>query len=165
MIARKRLLLVAALLSVAFSLSRAQESRSTKQNQTISVAEFAQNSVIGHLGQPLGTVLRVTGISVDGDETRFRADAGETLLKIETVNGKQLAKAVYFTFRRAANGIDKPEFGTPFDYYVHEWGSFDGFVEPPRELGIKKLPIANDGFHYCREITIHKSNVDQRRPK
>lgn len=158
--ARKRILLAATLLSLAFTLSWAQESRSSRLADTISVTTFQQKNVIGHLGHPLGSVVRVTGTSVDGDETRSKANSGQTLLKIETVNGKQLAKPIYFTFRRAASGIDKPEFGRPFDYYVHEWGAFDGVVEPPKDLGIEYPNIANDGFHYRREITIHKTNID-----
>lgn len=159
MIARTRLLLVAAFLIGAFSLLLAQESGSTKQVATISVTALQPDIVIGHLGQPLGSFLRVTGMAVDGDETQRKEDAGQTLLKIETVNDRTLAKPVYFTFRRAAEGIGKPEAGTPFDYFVHEWGSFDGVVVPPQELGIESPNIAHDGFYYRREITIHKSNA------
>jgi len=165
MLARNRFLLVAALLFVTYSLLRAQEPSSTKQNETISVAAFRPKAVVGHLGQPLGSVIRVTGMTVDGEETRRKADSRETLLKIETVNGEQLATPVYFTFRRAADGIDKPESGKPFDYYVHEWGSFDGVVEPPKELGIETPVVAHDGFLYRAEITIHKSNTVPRGPK
>jgi hypothetical protein len=101
-------------------------------------------------------------MAVDGAETRRKAYSGQTLLKIEMVNDKPLANPVYFTFRRAADGIDKPESGTRFDYFVHEWGSFDGVVQPPEELGIETPIVAHDGFHYRPEITIHKSNaVDQ----
>lgn len=160
MVAQKRLLLAAALLFGAYPLLRAQESGSTtKQNATISVAAFHPESVIGHLGQPLGSVIRVTGMSVDGDETQRKADAGQTLLKIETVNGMKLTQPVYFTFRRAAEGIKKPESGTPFDYFVHDWGYFDGLVQPPKSLGIEMPIVANDGFHFRPEITIHKSNT------
>ncbi len=165
MVARKRLLLVATLLIGAMSHLQAQESGSAKQDATISVTEFQPKSVIGHLGQPLGSVLRVTGISVDGDETRRKADSGQTLLKIETVNGKRLEKPVYFTFRRAANGIEKPKAGVRFDYFVHEWGSFDGVIDPPKELGIDAPIVAHDGFYYRPEITIHKCNSSERGPK
>ncbi len=113
----------------------------------------------------LPSVLRVTGMSVDGDETPRKADSGQTLLKIESVNGKQLANPVYFTFRRAADGIEKPKAGKPFDYFVHEWGSFDGVIDPPEELGIEEPIVAHDGFHYRPEITIHKSNAVQRGAK
>jgi hypothetical protein len=165
MVAQKRLLLAGALLFGAYPLLRAQESGSTtKQNAQISVDALHPERVIGHLGQPLGSVIRVTGMSVDGDETRPKTDSGQTLLKIETVNGKQLTQSVYFTFRRAAEGIKKPESGTPFDYFVHEWGSFDGFVQPPKSLGIETPIVANDGFHFRPEITIHKSNTVPRDP-
>jgi hypothetical protein len=159
MLNRKGLLFVTLLLPGAFSFWRAQEFSSSKQEATISVASFQRERVTGLLGQPLGSVLRVTGVAVDGNEIRAKADFGKTLLKIETVNGEQLATPVYFTFCRAAEGVHKPESGTPFDYYVHEWGSFDGVVVPPIELGIEKPVVANDGFRYRPEVTIHKSNA------
>ena len=165
MLARIGVFLTAASLIAVVSLSGAQESDSTQPNKTISVDAFQPERVIGHLREPLGSIVRVTGVSVDGDETRRKADSGQTLLKIETVNGKRLEEPVYFTFRRAAEGIEKPEAGIPFDYFVHEWGSFDGVIDPPKELGIDAPIVAHDGFYYRPEITIHKSNSIERRPK
>ncbi len=57
-------------------------------NAFISVAEFTADNVIGYLGHPLGTVVRITGTAVDGDTTRRKRDRGKTLLEIHTVNCK-----------------------------------------------------------------------------
>ncbi len=165
MVTRKTVLLVFASLLNIVSLSEAQKSNPTKQNETISIEALQPQRVIGRLGQPLGSIVRLTGVSVSGDETRRKADSGQTLLRIETVNGKQLKKSVYFTFRRAAKGIEKPTIGLEFDYYIHEWGSFDGVVDPPKELGIEEETLAHDGFHYRPEITIHKAKSVQRDTK
>ena len=143
--------------------STKQESGQTQKKEpkpkVISVADFRTSSVIGHLGQPLGTFVRVTGTAIDGNTTRVKKYSGKTLLKIESANGHELDSPVTFEFLRAENGIDKPKAGTKFDYYVHEYAQFDGVVAPPKELNIESSSagIPNDGFYYRRHITIHKS--------
>lgn len=139
--------------------SKAERSNgdAVRQNQTISVADFRTNNVIGHLGHPLGTVLRVTGKAVDGNTTRMKRDTGKTLLEIHTVNGEKMEKQILFEFHRASKSVAKPKPGEMFDYYVHEYGAFDGVVVPPKELDIDFPMIAHDGFYYRRNITIHKS--------
>lgn len=127
--------------------------------EPISVGSLERQLPVGHLGVPLGKVVRVTGEAFDGSTTRLRADLGKTLLQIVTVNGTKLAEPVVFEFLRAPDSVKKPAAGERFDYYVHEYGHFDGVVTPPEELGIKGSgPMANDGFYYRRYITVHSSN-------
>jgi hypothetical protein len=124
----------------------------------ISVKDFAGSRVMGHLGHPLGTVVRVTGTCLSGDSTRSKADAGKTLLQVQAVNGKTLERPFTFAFFRADKEITKTKPGDAIDYYVHEWGEFDGMVSIPDDLGINDSIVPNDGFHYRSQITIHKSN-------
>lgn len=144
-----------------YSIGAAQE---TKRSEPVSVKDFRTSKVIGYLGHPLGTVVRITGKCIDGDETRRKANAGQTLLQVQTVNGKALEKPYMFAFHRAAKDILKPKSGDAFDYYAHEWGEFDGIVNIPKDLGIDDEPVANNGFHYRPQITIHKSNVSLPHP-
>lgn len=132
----------------------------------INASQFNRARVIGILGHPLGTVVRVTGVCTDDTETQKRADLGKTLLKIITVNGKPLKRPFFVEFFRAEKEVPKPNFGDRFDYYVHEWGEFDGVVDPPKALGIEKLPVAHDGFYYRSQVTVHKANpiVDKEVP-
>jgi hypothetical protein len=155
MIARQRFLPIVLLSFISVSDLAAQDLRATKQNPAISAESFETEHVIGLLGHPLGSVVRVTGTAEDGNT---KGDLGKRFLKIETVNGKRFEKPVYFAFNRAAQGVDTPDTGTRFDYFVHEWGRFDGVVELPKEVGGEELSTAHDGFSYRREITIHKSN-------
>jgi len=113
---------------------------------------------VGHLGVPLGTVVRVTGEAINGDTLMLKATRGKTYLRIATVNGKDLNRPVDFEFHRAPKEVGEPAPGEKFDYYVHEYGHFDGEVTPPKELGIKQEPIANDGFYYRSYVTVHASN-------
>lgn len=124
----------------------------------VTVESLEKQMPVGLLGVPLGTVVRVTGVAFDGNETRAKLDAGKTLLRIMEVDSKKLAKPVVFEFFRAAASVKKPAADTKFDYYVHEYGEFDGVVEPPKELGIKEEIVAHDGFGYRRRLTVHASN-------
>lgn len=143
--------------SETLSQDHASADRSSKE--PISVSRFGRDNVIGHLLHPLGTIVRVTGIALDGNTTRRRADEGKTLLKIETVNGETLEQPFTVPFGRAAEQIAHPSHGQRFDFYVHEWGEFDGIVTIPDGLGIDAPMVANDGFYYRPQITIHKSNL------
>jgi hypothetical protein len=128
----------------------------------ISVESFSEQLPVGYLGVPLGTVVRVTGEAFDGSTTKAKAEEGKTLLRIVTVNGKELAEPVVFEFRRAPASVKQPSPGDKFDYYVHEYGEFDGPVTPPKELGIETLAIATTGFGYHRYLTVHASNSERK---
>lgn len=143
--------------AVALATVIAHETPATAQETQpltqISVKAFGRENVIGYLGQPLGTVVRVTGICVDGDTTQRKADLGKTLLQVQAVDGRALEPPIMFVFERVAKGVSKAQFGQPFDYLAHEWGSFDGVVQLAGEPS-----VASDGFYYRREITIHRDN-------
>ncbi len=130
----------------------------SKQNP-IPVKQVAERNVVGYLGYPLGTVVRITGVCLDGKRARRKAYINKTLLEIRVVNGKPLECPFVLPFERAAKDVKKPTDGESFDYYAHEWGEFDGIVEIPKALGIDQPIVAHDGFHYRPHITIHKSNA------
>jgi hypothetical protein len=133
--------------------------KSPAEGKPISVASLENQLPVGHLGVPLGTVVRVTGEAFSGDTTRRKADMGKTLLRIDKVNGKLLAKPVVFAFLRAPASVKKPIPGEKVDYYAHEYGEFDGVVTPPKELGIEQVVFAHDGFYYRRHLSVHASNA------
>jgi hypothetical protein len=125
----------------------------------IRVQDFREHNVIGHLGQPLGTVVRVTGVCLPMDSLRGKAQASDKLLEISTCNGQKLDPPFVVAFGRSGKEIPDIKPGEAFDYWVHEWGEFDGDVEPPPSLGLKPFHRATDGFYYRPNITIHKSNT------
>jgi hypothetical protein len=158
---QSRLILVIVLAAVAVILVTAGPSAQERKDKPpqISVADFRRDNVIGLLGHTLGTVVRVTGVTIDGDTTRHKADAGHTLLQVEMVNGAKLEKPVRFYLDKSAAEDRPPKFGSRFDYYVHESGEFSGVVERPKGLSIEieGEGAQHDGFHYRPRITIHKS--------
>jgi hypothetical protein len=161
----QRFLILSALFLVVGALpAGAQRNLPTIQTSSdtkVMVKSFRPKNVIGLLGHPLGTVVRVSGIVVDGNSPRVKALDGKTLLRIETVNGSTLGEPATFQFGRAARDIKEPQPGERFDFFVHEHGAFDGVVDPPRELNIDHPNFAHDGFYYRPAITIHKSNREQ----
>jgi hypothetical protein len=126
----------------------------------ISVESLEKQLPVGHLGVPLGTVVRVTGEAFDGDTTKMKAYSGETLLRVATVNGKELAQPVVFEFERAPDSVKKPAPGDKFDYYVHEYGEFDGLVTTPKELNIPMM--AGRVFGYRPHLKIYSSDSERK---
>lgn len=86
---------------------------------------------------------------------------GKTLLKIETVDRQPLKDNVTFEFDPGGRHVKvtKPKPGERFDFYVHEYGAFDGVVDIPAGIGIERVVVASDGFYYRPSISIHKSNL------
>lgn len=54
--------------------------------------------IIGRLGVPLGTVVEIEAVILDGDTLNTKAGAGTYLLKIEKVGGKNLIHPVISDF-------------------------------------------------------------------
>ncbi len=154
------------LLAVVYTMltSRSPSNTTTSQEgggkDAILVKDLTPQRVIGHLGHPLGTVVRVTGTALDADTTRRKADAGKAMLRIEAVNGLALDPHFLVPVDRAEKGVVKPKPGESFDYYVHEHGEFDGVVVLPSEVGIERPVITHDGFQYRARITIHKTLLE-----
>ena len=115
------------------TISSDGEKRPQKSVEKVKVDQFGPDNVIGYLGHPLGTVVRVTGMCRDGETTRLRKWAGATLLEIKTCNGTVLDAPVLIEYPLRTDGIAKPKPGDRFDYYVHESGAFDGVVWKRRQ--------------------------------
>lgn len=152
---------ILAVVGVMLSLIVPQLARGQSEAEPKPVASVTSLGAkpIGYLEVPLGTVVRATGIVIDGDTIGDKANWGKTLLRVTTVNGKDLPKPVDFEFKRAPKSLQKPAPGEQFDYYLHEYGHFDGIVRAPKELGIDEPVTANDGFNYRRYVEIHASNT------
>ncbi|WP_145218953.1 hypothetical protein [Planctomycetes bacterium TBK1r] len=135
---------------------------SAEDSMPISVTQFGRANVIGYLGHPLGTVVRVTGVCVDGNVTHARIDANKILLEVRAVNGTVLKRPVRFDhpYVRDRSSLPKPD--TRFDYFVHEHGAFSGLVEIPANVDSSQRVAANDGFYYHPALTIHSKNGHDR---
>ncbi len=119
----------------------------------IAVASLGPDRVIGYLGFPLGTVVRVTGTATVVHSRRKATDE-RPVLRIESVNGHPLSTPADFP---VPDGYANPGDGVAFDLYVHEQGSFSGVVDPPPALRDESwLPVTHDGFRYRPDLVVHK---------
>ena len=110
-----------AVLMLATSEARAEEER-------MSVSDLA--SVVGMLGQPLGTVVTIEGVVVEDDYRRMKEDQGKTLLKVEKVDGVVLEGEVILSLTQYA--WTSPflfEPGKRFELVGYESGGFTGIPE------------------------------------
>ena len=133
---------------------RLQQLIARQPNQApISVASFSPDRVIGHLGFPLGTIVRVTGTATV-EHSRRKATDGRPVLRVENVNGQPLPAPAEFP---VPDGYANPGRGVAFDLYVHEQGSFSGVVDlPPALRGEGWEAVTHDGFHYRPGLVVHK---------
>lgn len=111
--------------------------KETATEQQISVRSFSQNDVLGILGVPIGTVVRINGIARDGNKTNFKADEGRWILEIERVNGRPLKDTV--TFRVSPKEGDIKSLGR-FECYAAEYGGFFGYAKNPDKVDIEQSP-------------------------
>jgi hypothetical protein len=131
-------------------------------NRPVFVESFWKQMPVGRLGVPLGTVVRVSGEAIDGSALKLKGAEGKILLRITTVNGRALSNTPAFYFERAPSSLKPPAPGEKFDYYVHEYGEFDGAVTAPAELGLNEQPLQGPGFGFQSKISIHGANVDRK---
>lgn len=81
--------------------------------------------IIGSLGQPLGKVIRISGIAVGGKNTK--SDSGTIKLRVKSVDGIKLEKPVITGFRIFQwAGIKNPSEGKSFTYIGYETGHMTG---------------------------------------
>ena len=118
----------------------------------MSVSKLNRSKVIGSLGRPLGEVVTIEGIVADGDYTRRNADAGETLLRVQTVNGRVLKREAVFHFR-PFEGADmkKPTAGMKFKYVGYETGGFSGMPDKAFDYVPR---VATDGYYFSTSLVI-----------
>ena len=114
--------------------------KETATKQTISVRSFSQNEVLGVLGVPIGTVVRINGVARDGNKTDFKADQGRWILEIDQVNGRPLKDIV--TFRVSPKEGDIKSLGR-FECYAAEYGGFFGYAKNPDKVDIEQSPTTS----------------------
>ena len=116
----------------------------------IKVSDLNDRPVIGELGLPLGKIVTIEGRVADGAFTHKKADAGETLLRIQKVDGRPLKPEVIFPFAPSSTvAINQPAGGSRFKYSGYESGGFVG--SPPG-----KLKSATTSFHFTTWFEILK---------
>lgn len=127
-------------------------------NETpISVRSFSRNNVIGLLGVPLGTVVRISGVAHD-PQSKLKV----WILEIDRVNGRQLKQRVSFSvFPQYAEEIESLG---KFECYAAEYGGFEGDRRNPDKFDVED-PAQTSTSHEIRYCpSLHICKLKDRRP-
>lgn len=128
----------------ALTCLSAQPQESNSKRSAITLEQLKECDVIGRLGVPLGMVVEIQAVVVAGRELRWKQFDGRYLIKIESVNGRQL---------------DEPEI-TPFSArsFAHVKLANDSFELYKMKTGKKATSLDSE------EITeLEKGYVGQRK--
>ncbi len=115
-------------------------------DKMITLSELSSTKIMGSLGRPLGAVVTIDGMVVDDYYRKLKSDEGETLLKVEKVDGKALPGETIIPLHMAPSGsIKMPAPGFRFRYKGYETGGFTGVPEE----AFRYVPrVATEGFHF-----------------
>lgn len=123
-------------------------SQAQEASNPIHVSDLNDRPVIGRLGHPLGTIVQVGGVIADGSHTRMKADEGEILLRIQSVNGGAVEREIVMhlhSFPASRSGEPPPAAGCKFAYIGYETG---GFIGVPDDA-FKYVPqVATQSHHF-----------------
>ena len=145
-------LLLWALTLVACPFALAQNHRTRSHTKPILVARINSSGIIGSIGRTLGEVVTVVGTAVDDSYTRRKEDAGERLLRIQSVNGTTLkSEAVLHFIAYNSEELRKPSVGTKFKYVGFETGGFSGMPEAAFAY-IPRVPTS--GYYFTTSFVI-----------
>jgi len=113
---------------------------------TITISELNGRKIAGVLGVPLGKVVSIEGAVVIDSFRKMKSDEGETLLKVERVDGRAVRAETIIPLRLMASGsLKMPEPGYRFCYRGYESGSFTGIPEE----ALRYMPQAStEGFQF-----------------
>jgi hypothetical protein len=131
-------------------------------SNSIAVTEFAQKSIVGYLGHPLGEIITISGV------VRQAGSGSKSLrgvLSVEAVNGIPLAQPVVIEFGLFVTAqVSKPLLARSFKYVGYETGGFTGI---PSEVFkyVAAVPSAqhqfNTSFQILREeLDVVKTKAD-----
>lgn len=130
-----------------------------KAPKSIGISELSKLQVIGWLGQPLGRIVTIEGVVVDGSYTRCKADEGQSLLRVQVVDGKQLPKEQVFHFDPFLAELEKPTVGSKFKYIGYETGGFTGV---PAKAFDHVPAIATTGYYFTTHFVVLRDALKQK---
>ena len=127
-----------------------------KQQAKLHYTELAPDRIIGSLGKPLGTIVKIQGTLISGDKLRLKAMSGKTLLEVTSVDGQRLREKIVLEFDIPMwAAIDKPEVGNKIRYLGYETGRMSGILYQ----AFKHVPaVASTDLHFRVYFVALKQN-------
>lgn len=151
------IVILGALASITMCQTGLGQKRAKGNVKFINISELNGGSVIGSLGYALGEIIVVEGVAADENYRRRKADAGKLLLRVKSVNGKQLKDEIIFDFRVFPGaGVENPAAGAKFKYVGYETGGFSGAPEKAFDY-VPRVPT--QGFYFGTSfVVLHDEN-------
>ena len=137
------------------------------EKEKVRVEVFDESTVlIGKLGKPFGTVVRVTcrGMAQPkGDAGRTKEAWWEETVEITAIEGKRLEAPILIKWSNFMTGtVEKPAAGVSTEVWGYESGRFEG--TPPEAF--RHVPsIADVGFHFASHFVALKKVEPAREAK
>ncbi|MGI8554792.1 MAG: hypothetical protein ACR2LT_00315 [Pyrinomonadaceae bacterium] len=146
------IVILGSLVSVMTCQKAIGQKRTKKKTGFISISDLNNRKVIGLLGYALGETVVIEGVVADENYRRRKADVGELLLRVQSVNGKQLKDEIIFQFRLFSGAdIKNPAAGAGFKYTGYETGGFSGTPEKAFDF-VPRMPTA--GFYFATSFVV-----------
>lgn len=117
----------------------------------------SQVKIIGSLGKPLGTLMKIEGEVLAYGEVLRKEDQGRAVLRVETIDGRKLSPPIAITFSTFPwTGISEPRPGSSCTYIGFETGCMVGV---PHDSWKYVPAVTTPSFHF------HVSFVALSQPK
>ena len=98
----------------------------------IPLADVQARGIAGQLGVPLGKIVRIAGVVVDGGTLPDKASQSRTFVRVDVVDGRRLDTPVLVELsidNRANDPVRKPSHDQPVRLVGWETGGYTGAVE------------------------------------
>jgi len=148
-------LMIASAIGAAAAIGSAP---ATQSRGPIPLLEVNERGIQGLLGTPLGTIVTVSADVVPND-SREKRYADETfLLRIRSVDGKSLPRAVDYPFRKAPLAhVGRPKVGQKFNGRGYESGACEGVLTYRDGLNRGSVPAAGLAFGFYTQFCVLSS--------
>jgi hypothetical protein len=127
-----------------------------EEKEKVSIRDFEKSKVLlGKLGKPFGTTMRVTCRGVakpEGESGRTKDAWWEEVVEITAIEGKPLNRPVMIDWGTYREAVEKPAAGVSLEVFGYESGGFEG---TPAGISVSTAISADVGFAFvCRFVAI-----------
>ncbi|PZO40599.1 MAG: hypothetical protein DCF19_11965 [Pseudanabaena frigida] len=130
--------------------------KSSKESDIVTITDIEQKHLIGHLGQPLGKIIVISGV-VRQEQSGAKSSPRD-VLSVESVNDRPLAQPVTIEFNLFMTAqVAKPILGQSFKYIGYETGGFTGIPQD----AFKFVPaVATTGHRFNTFFQVLQEELD-----
>ena len=138
-----------------------------EEKEQVSILDFEKSKVLlGKLGKPFGTMMRVTCRGVarpEGEAGRTKDAWWDHMVEITAIEGKPLKRPVMIDWGTyAAEPVEKPAAGASLEVVGYESGAFEG---TPAGISVSTAIRADVGFAFVCQFVAIEAGRKASKPK